>query len=157
MIAAVYCVLTVALPFMTFGQLQCRIAEALTILPVLTPAAVPGLTVGCLLSNAIGLAMGANTAGAWDILIGTLATGLAAVLTRLLRNVRVKDMPVLATLPPVLLNAVFVGTEITFVCFSYSAPVLWGNILLVGAGELIAATGGGLIVYAALRRTLKRR
>lgn len=154
LIAAMYCALTLALPFMTFGPIQCRISEALTILPVFTPAAVPGLIAGCVISNTVGLAMGANVAGVWDILIGTVATGLAAFCTRGLRNVKVKNLPFLATLPPVLFNAVLVGGELTVAL--YAAPT-WDILLLhmatVGGGQLLSCVGGGLLLYAALDKT----
>ena len=125
LIAALYCALSVALPFMTFGTVQCRLSEALTILPVLVPAAVPGLIVGCLISNAIGLIMGANVAGAVDILLGTLATALAAWLTRRFRRVRLGGLPVLSTLPPVFINAIIIGAELTVVLFPERTPELF--------------------------------
>ena len=87
-IAGLYAALTVGLAPLSFGLVQCRVAEMLTVLAVYTPAAVPGLTVGCILSNLIGLAMGANIAGALDVVLGTLATGLAAWLSYLLRRQR---------------------------------------------------------------------
>ena len=131
MIAAIYCVLTVCLPFMTFGQVQCRIAEALTVLPVFMPAAVPGLFVGCVLS-----------------------TGAAALITRKWRHVRLRGLPVLSTLPPVVLNALVVGLELTVALYGWDARLYAINALAVGAGELISATGGGLILYIALRGRL---
>lgn len=148
-IAALYCALTVTLPFMTFGPVQCRFAEALTILPVFTPAAIPGLTVGCVLSNAIGLATGANVAGAWDILIGTAATLLAAWCTRLL-----KKKPLLATLPPVVFNALIIGTELTVVLYETPTAALLGyNMLTVALGQALACIGGGMLVYTAISRS----
>lgn len=154
-IAAVYCVLTVALPFMTFGQVQLRLAEALTVLPVFMPSAVSGLFVGCLLSNAIGLTMGANVAGALDILVGALTTGAAALLTRRLRRIRMRGLPVLATLPPVVLNALAVGAELTVALYGWDLRLFAVNAVTVGAGELLSATGGGLILYTALRGRLR--
>ena len=74
MIAALYAVLTLVLPFASFGTIQCRFSEALTSLPVVTRRAVAGLTLGCALANAVGVATGANIAGVWDVLFGTLAT-----------------------------------------------------------------------------------
>ncbi len=150
-IAALYCALTLALPFMTFGPVQCRFSEALTILPVFTPAAIPGLAVGCVLSNAVGLAAGANVAGAWDILLGTLATLLAAVCSRALRK-----YPLLATLPPVIFNAVIIGTELTLALYETPTFVLWTyNALSVGAGQALACIGGGMLLYTAVNRAPK--
>lgn len=76
LIAALYIALTVPLQPIAFGPLQVRPSEMLTILPVLTPAAIPGLAVGCVLSNALCIA--SNPAGAWDILFGSAATLAAA-------------------------------------------------------------------------------
>ncbi len=153
-IAAMYCALTLLLPFMTFGPVQCRLSEALTILPVFTPAAVPGLIVGCLISNVVGLSLGANVAGAWDILLGTLATALAAVMTRGLRHIRVKNLPLLATLPPVILNGVIIGGELTVALYSeFSVGILLFNMLTVAAGQLIACCGGGLLLFSAVDRS----
>ena len=153
LIAAMYAALTLAIPAASFGVGQFRVSEMLTILPVFTPAAVPGLTVGCLVSNLVGLAMGANVAGAWDILFGPLATLAAALLTYSLRNIRLKGLPLLSTLPPVLLNAVVVGLELTVALFGFSWPVYGLCMLQVGLGQLAACTVCGLLLYAALSRT----
>lgn len=153
-IAALYCALTLLLPFLTFGPVQCRLSEALTILPVFTPAAVPGLIVGCLVSNTVGLSLGANVAGAWDILIGTLATALAALLTRKLRQVRIKNLPFAATLPPVILNGVIIGAELTATLYNeFSWGILLFNMFTVAAGQLLACTAGGLLLFTAVDRS----
>lgn len=154
LIAAMYAALTLAIPAASFGLAQFRVSELLTILPAFTPAAVPGLTVGCLAANLVGLMMGANLAGAWDILFGTAATLLAAVLTRRLRGLRWRGLPVLATLPPVLINAVVVGLELTLVLFpSFSLPLYALNMAQVAAGQLAACTVCGLLLFAALDRS----
>lgn len=154
LIAAMYAALTLAVPAASFGIAQFRVAEMLTILPLLTPAAVPGLTVGCFVSNLVGLSWGANAAGAWDILFGPLATFAAAWLTYYLRNVRWKGLPVAATFPPVVMNALVVGLELTLVLFpSFSWPLYAVNALQVGAGEMAACTVCGLLLYSALVRT----
>ena len=108
MIAAIYTVLTYAAAALNLAYqgVQFRFSEALTILPVFTPSAIPGLAIGCFLSN-LGSPMGII-----DWISGTSATLLAAVLTRLLRNLTVKGLPVLAPFPPVLTNAVIVGCVI---------------------------------------------
>ena len=153
LIAAMYAALTLAVPAASFGVGQFRVSEMLTILPVFTPAAVPGLTVGCLVSNIVGLAMGANVAGAWDILFGPLATLAAAALTYSMRNIRFKGLPLLSTLPPVLFNAVVVGLELTIALFGFSWPVYGLCMLQVGLGQLAACTVCGLLLCAALNRT----
>ena len=94
MIAAIYVVLTIVFAPISFGQIQFRIAEALTILPAFTPAAIPGLFVGCLIGNILGGAI------LPDIIVGSMATLLGAIFTYLLRN-RSKW---LAPLPPIIAN-----------------------------------------------------
>ena len=82
-----------------------------------------------------------------------LATLAAALLTYSLRNIRLKGLPLLSTLPPVLLNAVVVGLELTVALFGFSWPVYGLCMLQVGLGQLAACTVCGLLLYAALSRT----
>ena len=141
-IAALYVVLTfVAQAFgLASGAIQVRLSEALTILPCFTAAAVPGLTVGCVLANLLtGCAM-------WDVVFGSLATLIGAVGTRLLR-----EKPLLAWIPPVLSNAVIVPIVLQKV---YGVPdAFWYLMLTVGAGEVIACGILGLLLYKALSKT----
>jgi uncharacterized membrane protein len=152
-IAGLYTALTVGLAPISFGLVQCRVAELLTVLAVYTPAAVPGLTVGCALSNVIGLTMGSNIAGALDILLGTLATGLAALLSCRWRRYRLWGLPVLSTLPPVLFNAVIVGAELTLVSPVPTWEMFFTEMALVGLGQLIACVGGGLLLAVTVQKT----
>lgn len=147
MIAALYAVLTLILPIASFGPLQLRFSEVLTVLPVFTPTAVPGLTLGCAIANAIGVATGANIAGVWDILIGSAATFLAAVCTRATRNCRLWSMPILSVLFPVLFNAVIIGGELCLVTVGeWSTEVFALNALQVALGQLVPCVVGGLIL-----------
>ena len=104
MIAAIYVVLTVVFAPFSFGSVQVRIAEALTILPAFTPAAIPGLFVGCLIGNILGGAM------LPDIIFGTLATLIGAVFTYILRN----QNKFLAPLPPIVANTVIIPYVLRF-------------------------------------------
>lgn len=149
MIAALYTVATMALAPISFGNVQFRASEALTLLPVFTASAVPGLTIGCILSNALGVALGSNIAGWLDVLFGSLATLIAAILTRALRKFEFKGIPLLAILPPVLLNAMIVGGELAVVC---DLPY-WLCALEVGAGELGACAVLGIPLVFALKKT----
>ena len=149
-IAALYVAMTALLQPIAFGPVQCRLSEALTILPVYMPAAIPGLTVGCFLSNMIGLFTGANPTGAWDLLFGTVATGLAALLSYRLRNKRIGRVPFLATLPPVITNAFIVGAELYAV---YGGMKLWVYFAVVGVGQAIACIGGGLLLALAVEKS----
>ena len=153
LIAAMYAALTMALTFSSFGVVQFRVAEMLTILPIFTPAAIPGLAVGCLVANLYGLMTGANLIGVWDLVLGPLATLAAAILTRALGRIRFKGLPVLATLPPVLLNAAAVGWELTFVLFDFTWPLYGINALQVALGQFAACTDCGLLLAAALEKS----
>lgn len=148
-IAAVYTALTLLLSPFSFGAVQVRLSEMLTILPAYLPCAIPGLTVGCFLSNLIGLSMGANPAGAWDLLLGTAATGLAALLSYALRRVRVKGLPLLSTLPPVVFNALIVGTELWMV---YGGFPWWLHVTWVALGQLVSCTVCGTVLAAVLHK-----
>ena len=151
-VAGLYTALTLVLAPFSFGIVQCRVSEALTILAAYHPAAVAGLTLGCAISNLVGLTMGANTAGALDILLGTLATGLAAWASYGLRNVRFSGLPVLSTIPPVLFNALIIGSELTFVLGPVTLPtwLMWCGS--VGLGQIIACVGGGLLLAFAFQK-----
>lgn len=151
LIAAMYTVLTVCLAPLSYGLVQCRLSEALTILAAFTPAAIPGLTVGCALSNLIGLSTGANVAGVADVLLGPLATGVAAWLTWVLRNRRVGGLPLWSTLPPVITNAAVIGSELALVAPQFTAEVWFIQTGLVAAGQLVACVGGGLLVARGLQ------
>lgn len=150
MIAAIYTVLTYAAAALNLAYqgVQFRFSEALTILPVFTPSAIPGLTIGCFLSN-LGSPMGII-----DWVSGTSATLLAAVLTRMLRNLTVKGLPILAPFPPVLTNAVIVGCVIAVTDpDGFSVPLFAAMALSVGLGELVVCYGLGLPLIVMLKRT----
>ena len=83
-IAAAYAALSLVLASITFGPVQCRVSEALTLLPVISPAAIWGVTLGCAVTNGVGAATGTNFLGLVDLPVGTAATLLAALLTALL-------------------------------------------------------------------------
>jgi len=127
MIAAVYLVLTLIFYLTSFLPYQIRFAEALTVLPYFTPFAIPGLFVGCIVSNILG----GN--GIWDIVIGSLATLLSAYLTYKISFKKPKRK-LLAPLPPVLINAVVVGAMLSVL---YEMP-LFITMLSVGVGQIIA-------------------
>ncbi len=132
MIAAVYLALTMLFYAISFSPMQSRLAEALTVLPYFTPLAIPGLFVGCLISNILG----GN--GIWDIIIGSLATLLSAFLTYKLTFNRPRRKW-LAPLPPVLINAVVIGAMLSVL---YELP-LFVTMLEVGVGQIIACYVAG--------------
>lgn len=141
LIAAAYAATTYlcALWGLAYGQVQFRFSEALTILPLFTPAAIPGLTLGCLIAN-IG-----SPLGLVDVVCGSLATLIAAVGVRLVRHVRIKKVAWLAPLIPVLANALIVGLEISwFLPEGLTWAGFAGAALSVGLGELVVCYGLGL-------------
>ena len=154
LIAALYAALTLVLPVASFGPVQFRFGEALTVLCVFGWPAVTGLTLGCAIANAVGVAMGANVAGMWDIFVGTAATFLAAALGYAARRVTVKSFPVLSALWPVLVNGVMVGGLLSMTVFGGLDGATWALTgLQVSAGELVTAVGGGLFLYGMLEKT----
>ena len=124
-IAALYAALTLGFQAISYGAVQLRISEAMTLLPVLFPEAIPGLTVGCLISNLFN-PMGATV---YDVVFGTLATLMAAILTN-----RLRGSVWLKALPPVVCNALIVGCVLTY---AYGIDVLWMNVFTVGLGEAV--------------------
>ncbi len=153
-IAAVYVAVSLALAAVSFGAVQVRVSELLTLLPVVTPLAVPGLTLGCFLSNLLGMLLGMNPVGWIDMLVGTLATLISAILTRLLRGFRVRSVPVYSAMPPVLVNAALVGAELTYVFSGGLEPkLLIINMLSVGAGQLVSCFILGLPFICFLERS----
>ena len=149
LIAAVYAVLTYAAAALglAYGEVQFRFSEALTVLPLFCPAAVPGLTIGCLVSNIT------STVNPVDMIVGTLATLFAALTTRALRNVTVGKYPLLSMLMPVLFNGLFVGAEIAY--FS-GRNVFWQSFgpaaLSVAAGEAAVVLVLGTLLWLVIRK-----
>ena len=144
MIAALYTVLTVFVSAfgLASGAIQVRISEALTILPYFTPAAIPGLFIGCLISNTItGCAI-------WDIVFGSLATLLGAVGTYLLRRFKW-----VAPFPPIIANTLIVPFVLSYVYgLPDSIPFL---MLTVGIGEVLSCGILGMALLFALDRYKK--
>ena len=150
--AAVIAALYVALTYVSnamglaYNSVQFRLSEILTVLPVFTPAAIPGLTLGCLIANI------SSPFGLIDIVCGALATFLASVATYALRNVTFKDIPVLSTLPPVLFNALIIGAEIWYL-EGRTAEIFIVSALQVGAGQCVMCIPAGILFIRAVKRT----
>ena len=139
-IAALYIALTVVFAPFSFGEIQVRIAEALTILPAFTAAALPGLYVGCLLGNILGGAV------LPDVIFGSLATLLGALGTRVLRNAH----PFLAPVPPIVANVLIVPWVLKY-AYAVDLPIPF-MMFSVGAGEVISCGVLGMIFYFALKK-----
>ena len=149
-IAALYFALTMAIAPIAYGPLQIRISEALCVLPFFTPAAVPGLFVGCILANLF------SPFGIYDIVFGSLATLIAAVITYRIKN------RWLLPLPTIISNALIIGAELTLLATlpEFSAmltpTVYWVSALYVGAGEVIACYALGMPLFFLLNRHKER-
>ena len=153
LIAALYVALTYLQNFLLPGSatwaIQFRASEALCILALFTPAAIPGLTIGCLLFN-----ISFSAALPLDFLVGSAATLLATGTMRLLRNVTFRGYPLAALWMPALFNAVLVGWELTM----YIGGGFWLNALYVAIGEAaVLLTLGSALFYGIKARRLDAR
>ena len=146
-IAALYAVLThlqnLILPGSASWAIQMRLSEALCVLAFFTPAAIPGLSLGCLLFN---LTYSATLP--LDFLVGTLATYLACQGMYLTRRVTVRGIPLLGLMLPALTNAILVGWELSV----YIGGAFAVNALYVAIGEAIVLLIPGTVLYTAIRK-----
>lgn len=140
-VAALYVVLTYLANSLGLasGAVQVRLSEILTVMPVVTPYAIPGLFIGCVLANILtGCAL-------WDVVFGSLATLIGAIGTYLLRKYNL-----LAVIPPILANAIIVPFVLLFV---YSLEgTYWYFFLTVGIGEIISCGVFGAILLKTLKK-----
>ena len=145
-IAALYTVLcylqNFIFPNSASMAIQMRAAEALCVLAFFTPAAIPGLGLGCLLFN-----LSFSGALPLDFLVGTLASILAAGAMWLTRNIKTWHLPVLGLMMPGIFNPFLVGWELTV----YIGGGFWLNALYVALGEWIVMLTLGVILYSAIR------
>ncbi len=137
-IAAIYVVLTMIFAPFSFGEVQVRLSEALTVLPFFTGAAVPGLFVGCLIANILGGAI------LPDIIFGSLATLLGAVLSYAVRRNKF-----LVPLPPIAANTIVVPF-VLYYGYGVQLPIPF-MMLTVGIGEVLSCGVLGLALLFALR------
>jgi uncharacterized membrane protein len=135
-IAAIYVLISVAFLPISYGLLQVRVAEALTVLPAFTPASIPGLFIGCMISNIIG----GN--GLIDIIFGSLATLLSAICSY--------KMPkrYLVPLPPVIINAIVIGLILSYILnIAFIITAAW-----VALGQTVACYGLGYPLMVQLEK-----
>lgn len=147
LVAAVYATVTIVLAPISYGQIQVRVAEALTILPFFSSYSIMGLFVGCIIANIVG----GN--GILDIIFGSLATLIAAIITYYIGKSNIKLKKYIAPLPPIILNGIIVGIELNIVLrLPLIASMLW-----VGLGELIAcyALGLPLLLFISKNKKMK--
>ena len=136
-IAAIYVVLILLFQPFSFGEIQVRVAEALTVLPFFTPAAIPGVTIGCLIGNLIG-------GNVMDMIFGTLATLIGAAV-----SYAVRKNQYLVPLPPIVSNALIIPWVLKYAYeLPLSIPFL---ILTVSIGEVLSCGILGLVLLTALK------
>ncbi|NLY55387.1 MAG: QueT transporter family protein [Firmicutes bacterium] len=131
-IAALYVILVWLLAPVSFGPIQFRLAEALTLLPMLYVEAVPGLFVGVLLANLLG------GLGLWDVFGGSLVTLLAAYITW-----RFRHKPVIAILSPIVCNAFLISLYLHYI---FTLPY-WVMVLSIGASEAVVVLLAGVPLF----------
>jgi len=139
-IAGLYAALTIGLAFMSYGPIQVRLSEALTVLPFISVAAIPGLVLGCLVANLF------SPVGLPDIVFGSLCTLVAAFLTYLISKTK---KPILAPLPPVVINSLGVSL---YLHYFYNLPY-WLNVAYIAVGEVLACY---VLGYPLLKLILSR-
>ncbi len=139
-IAALYTALTLAVYPISYGVLQFRVSEALCILPLFYVEAIPGLFIGCFIANI--------ASGPMDMLIGSAATLIAAVLTYFSRKIY------LGIIPPIVVNALLV--PVIFLTIPDIKTGYFLNVLTVGAGQILAVAGLGIPLYFLLKNAMKK-
>lgn len=139
LIAAIYVVLTMVFRPISYGPIQFRISEVLCVLPYFTPAAIPGVFIGCLISNMLGGAV------LMDVVFGSLATLIGALGSWLLRKNRW-----LVSVPPILSNTLIIPWVLKF---AYgSEDLVWYMMITVGIGELLAIGVLGQLLITVLAK-----
>jgi len=138
-IAAIYVVLTMVFQPISFGPIQFRISEALCVLPYFTPAAIPGVFIGCLIANMLGGSV------IMDVIFGSLATLIGAAGSWMLRKNRY-----MVSLPPILSNTIIIPWVLRY---AYGAEdMIWFMMITVGIGEILAIGVLGQLLITALDR-----
>lgn len=139
-IAAIYFVLTILMGSFGYGPIQVRISEALVLLPFIESAAIPGVFIGCIISNIFG------GFGLIDVVFGSLVTLIAAYLTSKMPN------RILAIVPPVILNAFIVSIWVSKLS---NAP--YGiTVITIGLGEFFSVAGLGILLLMSIERINKK-
>lgn len=155
MIGALYAVITLVISPIAYGPIQFRISEMLTILPMFTPLAIPGLTLGCLLSNLIGALIGVNPTGYIDAIVGSSATLISAIMSYYIgKSCKNWLKYIFVPMPAVIVNALVIGAEITFL-FNQGQVFLKAfiaNATSVFIGQLVICYTLGIILIIALNK-----
>lgn len=153
-IVAIYVTLTLILGNFSFGLIQIRLSEAMLVLCLIKKDYIWTLTLACLISNCLGVALGLNPF-ALDIIIGTVATLISNYLIYRFRNILVFNKPVISLIMPAIINAIFIGYELTFYINTNNLFIF--NALYIGLGELLSCLCVGLIIYEPLKHLVESK
>lgn len=143
LIAAIYVVLTIMLPALSYGPVQFRLSEILTLLPIFMIEAIPGLAIGCFVANML------SAYGVYDMIFGTMATLIAAILTYLLRK-----KILLAGIPPVLINALIIPLIFIMSASEAAAAGYLFNVLTIFISQAIIIYALGIPLTLGIKRAL---
>ncbi len=148
---AVYVAISMLLSNLSFGMIQIRIAEVLLILCFYDKRYIIPITLGCFLTNLIGIISGVNIM-VLDLLAGTFATFLSGVLMNKLRNIKYKNLPIIGLMLPPIINGIMVGFEL-HLYFKISYFILFCYVAL---GEFISVTILGALLYKPIGATIRK-
>lgn len=149
-IIAIYTAISLLMGSLSFAMIQIRIAELLLVLCLYDSKFIIPVTLGCFVTNLIGIINGLNPL-VLDLIIGTLATLLSGICVYRFRNIRFHDLPLLSLLMPVLINGVMVGLELHL----YFPMNVFMLMVYVGLGELVSVTILGILLYKPIGKAIK--
>ena len=155
LLAAIYTVLTVATPFMSYGAVQFRISEAMCFLPAVMPHSTVGVVLGCFITNLLGAFSGANPIGIIDSVVGSTATLLSCLAVRYLFK-KIKNRKLLGLIlptPVILFNSVIIGLELVLIYPPATLLKFLSFAGSVGLGEAaVLYTLGNILLYYLLKK-----
>lgn len=152
LIAAIYAAVTILLAPISYGMVQVRVSEALTILPYFSPYSIVGLFLGCVISNLY------SPIGPLDIIVGSLATLISAIITCFIGKIKIKFARYIAPLPAVIINGIFIGALISNVFSNGNFTSFFSSALWVGIGEALACyvLGLPLLIFIDKKENIKK-
>lgn len=145
-----YTAISLLLGSFSFGMIQVRVAEVLLVLCLYDKKYILPVTLGCFVTNFIGVINGLNPL-IIDLIIGTLATYLSGVAVFYFKNIKLFNLPIISLLLPALINGIMIGTELAF----YFPVNIFLLIIYVAVGELLSVTILGLILYKPIGRAIE--
>ena len=149
-IVATYTAISLLMSSFSFGIIQIRVAEALLVLCLYDKQYILPITIGCFVTNLVGIVMGTNLM-IIDLFIGTLATFLSGICVYCFAKIEIGNIPLLSLLLPAIINGIMVGMELHF----YFPVNIFLSMVYVGLGEFVSVTILGLLIYRPIGRAIK--